>query len=260
MNGSMQALRAPLLWAATAVLALAQSGCTFFACPGGGPLARAELGDWAGIPADPVPPPDQLDALVKELTGLRNRPFAGEFSLRGDASLFSLNCGQIFEVPFTPAVGLTVKGRINHWLFFVPGGQRGDWLFLHPTRKDARQVYASEHEWDCLVAWGERANAYDVASRERVAARQTQELIGFGLGWTRVRRIRPLDVSGEPGLNALTDPKVDLAGVRYDLRDGNILLLGVVGWGRVNRQRYVQVLWIPIPAGRAAVPLAGPPK
>jgi len=230
---------------------LAQSGCTFFACSGGGPLKREELGDWAGIPPKPPPDAKELESLVSKLKLTPNRTFAGKFSLRGDSGAFSINYGGVQEIPFTPAPGLKVQGRVNHWLLFVPGPQHGEWLYHDPSKENRRQFYASEDEWDCLVAWGERADAYDVASRERVAAQRTTEVIGFGLGWTRLRRVRPVDRVGDPGLNALADTRVGLSDVLYDLRDGNIVLLGVFGWGRVNHRRYIQILWIPICLGQA---------
>jgi len=241
-----------LLWAvAAAALALAPSGCTFFACSGGGPLRQRELGDWAGLAPRAAPAAARLEALTAELKATANRPFAGRYSLRGDASYCSMTLGQILDVPFGAAPGLRIKGRLNPWLRFVPGPQHGDWLYYDESGEATRRFYAWEDEWDALVAWGERAEACEIASRQRVAARRIDEVIGLGLGWTRVRLVRPVDSAGDAGFHAVAFTKRPLADARYDLRYGNILLLGLLCWGRVNRTRYIQLLWIPIPVGNA---------
>jgi hypothetical protein len=114
-----------------------------------------------------------------------------------------------------------------------------------------------ERQWGCglfigdFIFSGERADAYDVSSRERVAAKTMNAFLGWGVGWSRLRQVLPVNARGEPDLGAIKDPNVDLSEVRYDVRDGNVLLLGLIGWGRVNHRRYVQVLWIPIPVGKA---------
>jgi hypothetical protein len=84
-----------------------------------------------------------------------------------------------------------------------------------------------------------------------VAARSVISIPGFGLGWSRVRKVRPVDRLDWPGLHAVTNPRRPLSEARYDVREGNILLLGLLGWGRVNRTRYLQLLWIPVPIGSA---------
>ncbi|MFW6161503.1 MAG: hypothetical protein ACODAJ_01970 [Planctomycetota bacterium] len=236
-----------LVAVAAAAAVVTQAGCTFFGASGGGPLRRSELGDWAGM--SEMTRPAGLQSLVAELKETPNSPFTAKYSLRGDAALFSTNFNEILDVPFTPAPGLRIKGRLNPWLRFVPGPQSGDWLYYDESDPSARQFYAAEHEWDALVAWGERVDAWDVATGERVAARGTFSLPGFGLGYNRVRKVRPVDAAGLPGLDTIAYTKRPLSDVRYDLRDGSILFLGLLGWGRVNRIRYLQVLWIPIAIG-----------
>jgi len=243
----MRAGRALALVAMALGLMLTQSGCTMFLCSGGGTLSRAELGDWAGLGEKPAPSPTQLEGLVSDLKMVKSATFLGRFSLHGDSGAFALNCGQCYEVPFTPVSGVIIKGRMSPWARFVPSFQTGHWLYFHPTKKDTRTFYAAESEWGLLICGGERVDAYDVATRERVAARATEEFIGLGLGWTRTRQVRPVDRLGDAGLGPLVSTRTDLAKVRYQLRDANILLLGALGWGRVNHRRYIQVLWIPIP-------------
>jgi hypothetical protein len=231
-------------------VALVQSGCTFFAAGGGGALRREELGDWLGMAPMAKPDAQRLKGLMAELRAVPNRPFGSTYSLRGDANLFSANCNEIIDVPFTPAPGLRIKGRLNPWLRFVPGSQHGDWLYYDERDATARRFYASEDEWDALVAWGERVDCWEAASLERVAARAVTSVPGLGLGWTRVRKIRPVDATGVPGLNTIAYSKRSLSEAQYDARDGSIVLLGALGWGRVNRRRYLQILWLPIPVGR----------
>ncbi len=243
--------RSLLAAAAAAALVVAQSGCMFFAASGGGPLQRSELGDWAGMSEKAKPSPQGLESLIGRLKATPNRPFLGKYSLRGDAGLFAANFNEILDVPFTPVPGLIIKGRLNPWLRFVPGPQHGDWLYYDQRDAEARQFYASEDEWDAVVAWGERVDCWDLATGERVAARAVISVPGFGLGWTRVRKVRPVDDTGLPGLNTVAYSKRPLADAQYDIRDGSILLLGALGWGRVNRRRYIQILWLPIPIGPA---------
>ena len=239
------------LLAVAAVVALGQSGCMFFAASGGGPLKRSELGDWAGMAPRPMPDAQQLKTLMADLKTLPNSTFTGRYSLRGDANVFATNFNEILDVPFTPAPGLRIKGRLNPWLRFVPGPQHGDWLYYDEKDASARQFYASEDEWDVLVGWGERVDCWDVATGQRVAARAITSVPGFALGWTRVRKVRPVDDTGLPGLNTIAYSKLPLSEARYDIREGNAVLLGALGWGRVNRTRYIQILWIPIPVGTA---------
>lgn len=248
----MRTTRSLLLCLALAVAALSQCGCTMFIfCDGGGPLTYHELGDWLGMEPLPAPEPQQLAALVADLKQVQHAGFSGRYSLPGDASVFSMNFIQIFSVPFTPAPGLIVKGRYNPWKAFVPGSQHGDWLYFDPAKPGKRQFYAAQNGSDCILAWWDRADAYDVATRQRVASRRTSDVIGLGLGWTRYREVAPLDEDEQPGVQALASPAADPTKARYLVRDGNILLLGIVGWGRVNHTRYIQVLWIPIPVGKA---------
>jgi len=240
-------------WAALAIalLAIAQSGCTMFiCCDGEGPMKKEELGDWLGLAPKPAPEPQKLAGLVADLKQVKHAGFSGRYSLWGDAASLSVKFFYAMEVPFTPAPGLMVKGRKTGSVL-VPGGQHGDWLYFDPDKRIKKEFYASEDGWDCLVCWFGRWDAYDVATRERVAARKTDEIGGLWLGWTRVRDVEPVDEDGHCGVHPLANPRVDPAKVKYVVRDGSFLLFGLVGWGRVNHTRYLQLLWIPIPLGPA---------
>ena len=244
------------LWASVRVLApvlfVLASGCTMFLCEGGGPLRQDELGEWCGLREANPPSPQELAAQAAEVEKTRNRVFAGKFSIPADLPIFALSFGMVYEIPFTPAPGLIVKGEMNLlWSLFVPGRQDGRWLFFHPRRPEGRRFLATESEWGWLLFGTDSANAYDVASGRLVAAQRTDEFGGFGLGWMRVRRILPVGRSDIPGLDGVVSPNLPLENLRYDLRDANILLLGLVGWGRVNHTRYIQLLWVPIPVGQA---------
>lgn len=227
-------------------------GCTMFMCNGGGPLREDELGDWVGLREANPPTAQELAAQAAEIQKVKNRVFAGKFSIPADLAIFAFNCGMVYEIPFTPAPGLIVKGEMNLlWSLLVPGSQNGRWLFFHPRRSDGRRFCATEHEWGWLLFGTERANAYDVATGRLVAAQRTDEVVGLGLGWMRLRRVLPVGRSDVPGLDGIVSPNLPFENIRYDLRDANILLLGLVGWGRVNHTRYVQLLWVPIPVGQA---------
>jgi hypothetical protein len=245
-----------------ASLCLAQAGCTFFACSGGGPLTRAELGDWAGIA--------ELDRPERaELTDLRERRDWGTwricgttFKLDGDRwSLCSLIPPAIDCWPFTPAPGFELRGRFPICRRLIPSARDG--LILYVSQQGGRDFYAVEKEWDAgrliglligeyLVA-GDTANAYDAGSHERVAARKVNVLLGLGGLYTRYRRVLPVDEHGRKGLRVFSDGALSPSRARYDLRDGTVSLLGLIGWGRVNRTRYLQLLWIPIPIGKVKI-------
>ena len=227
-------------------------GCTIMMCDGGGPLREDQLGEWAGLRQSSPPTTKALAANANELMAVKNRVFAGKFSIPADLPIFAFNCGMVYEVPFTPAPGLIVKGEMNLlWSLLVPGRQDGRWLFFHPKRSEGRRFYVVEREWGWLLFGTDAANAYDVGTGRLVAAQRTDEVGGLGLGWMRVRRVLPVGRSGEPGLDGIVSPNLPFENIRYDLRDASILLLGLVGWGRVNHTRYIQLMWVPIPVGQA---------
>jgi len=247
-------------WKTSAQLLLAlillslATGCSFFGASGGGLLGRSQLGDWAGIEDEGAPQAEDLAAIVTKIEGYSFSPFAGEVYLKKDGWGSSLlSYGDPYEIPFTPTSGLHIKGKYNPWLRFIPSGRHGDWLYFSPE-SGKRRFYAPESEWgtgmligDFLLI-GDRANAYDVATRRRVAARKTNFVLGL-IGYTHIRRITPVGDDGTRGLIAVSDPSVDFDTIKYDYKDGTTLLLGIIGWGRVNHRRYFQFLWIPIPVG-----------
>ena len=240
------------------------SGCTFFAASGGGPLKRSELGDWAGIRAEAPPEPEALSSIVKDLEHCSLDWFAGTYSFQEDIPFGGsfLYYGNPYEIPFIPARGLTIKGKFNPWLRLIPGSRHGDWLYFSP-KSGTRRFYASENEWgggmlligDLLFA-GDQVNAYDITTRERVAARKTNIALSL-IGYTRIRRVTPIGRDGKHGLHAIVDPEVGLDEVKYELKDGTSILMGLFGWGRVNHRRYLQLLWIPIPTGTVKSTSAG---
>ena len=107
---------------------------------------------------------------------------------------------------------------------------------------------------DLLFA-GDQVNAYDIATQERVAAQKTNIALSL-IGYTRIRRVTPIG-RGEPGLHAIVDPEVGLDEIKYELKDGTSILMGLFGWERVNHRRYLQLLWIPIPTGTVKSASAG---
>jgi hypothetical protein len=243
-------------------MALSQVGCTFFACSGGGPLRRDELGDWGGIPEGARPNAEEVQYL-KDKREWRRGTFVTECRLAGDSRSFAFRIpGSLYNIPFTPAPGLEVRWRFPDWRRAVPSARHGVlWYGKKPVgdvpSPDYRDFCAAEGEWGCgmfvfgdWLAAGDTANAYDFSTGERVAAQKTSIALGYGLGYTRFRRVLPVSADGDLGLHALMDRRLGLSDVKYDLKDGTVLLFGALGWGRVNRRRYVQILWIPVPVGR----------
>jgi len=245
------------------VLLLVQSCCSFLGASGGGPLTRQELGDWAGIPARAAPAPEELGPRLDALKAIplpSFRPGRGEYAYTEGPHWLSTAIPDPWDSPFVPARGYVVKGTFPLWRRAVPCTRRGHFVYYAPSGA-ARELYALEEQWGCGLFVGdfiwssERADAYDVASRQRVAASTMGCVLGWGVGWSRLRRVVPTTSVGGPGLHAAADRKISLSDIRYDVREGNSVLLGLVGWGRVNRRRYAQVLWIPVPIGPARVTL-----
>jgi hypothetical protein len=243
-----------MLVALMAAASLTQAGCTFFACSGGEPLSRAELGDWAGIRELERPDASTLDYLREE--DYWPPLSVNRWDVAGDSLGFSLTVpGDPWSVPFTPLAGYRIRFKLPHLLRLLPSVREGVYLYLPRHGSRAREFYAAKKEHggglilgDLLYA-GYTANAYDAATHERVAAAKSTIVLGWGLLYTRYRRVLPVDEDGDKGLGIFAGGRASPSRVRYDVKDGTISLLGLIGWGRVNRKRYLQLLWIPIPIG-----------
>ncbi|MHC4591482.1 MAG: hypothetical protein ACYS8L_02165, partial [Planctomycetota bacterium] len=168
--------------------------------------------------------------------------------------------GLPYNMPFAPAPNHQIRGRFPYWRHLIPSARTGVYLFLPSTdyrrTGTAREFRASEDEWGAglivgdFLFTGEVANAYDWATGQRVAAESSLVLFGWGLGYNRIRQVMPVDASGDASLDGFEDEETAPTPVRYNVKDGTSLLFGLLGWGRVNRRRYVQILWIPIPVGK----------
>ncbi|NQT52192.1 hypothetical protein HQ576_09090 [bacterium] len=239
----------------------ALQGCTFFALSGGGPLKREELGNWAGMGQWPPPEPRSLRRRVQRLKTIpvpAFRIFGGEYGYTEGPHWIRTGVPDAWDVPLAPVHGYQVRGTCSLWLRLVPSQRGSHWLYS-PLDEGQREFYAGETAWGMGLLIGDflfsntKAQAFDTMRCEHVAAQQLDVWLGWGIGSTRVRRVLPVDADGKAGLHALADPKKDVYDVRYDLRDGRTLLFGLLGWGRVNRRHYLQLLWIPIPLGKAAL-------
>lgn len=244
-----------------ALAAFATSGCTFWYGSGGGPLTREELGDWAGIPEGTMPTADRVRGLLEQ----ERWPafsFSGEFRMVGDASILYVQLpGLPYNMPFSPAPNHEIRGRFPYWRHLIPSARTGVYVFLPSTdyrrTAAAREFRASEDEWGAglivgdFLFTGEVANAYDWATDQRVAAESSLVLFGWGLGYNRIRQVMPVDASGGDALDGFEDEESAQNPVLYNVKDGTSLLFGLLGWGRVNRTRYLQILWIPVPVGQA---------
>jgi hypothetical protein len=69
----------------------------------------------------------------------------------------------------------------------------------------------------------------------------------FSHSWTA----QPAGVEPEAYLEGVSAGTRDGAPARFRVEETHQVLCGLIGWGRVNRTRYVQILWIPIPIGSA---------
>jgi hypothetical protein len=244
-----------------AALGLLAGCCRFWYADGGGPLAREELGDWAGMVAEPAPDAAALAAKVAELEAIplpSFRPLRGKYAYTEGPHWLSTTIPDPWDFPFAPARGMVVKGSFPFWARAIPCTRRGHYLFYKPSDPTARAICAAEEQWGCGLFLGDflwshqRVDAYDAASGERLAAKATSCFLGWGLGPTRLCQVLPVGKDGSRGLQGLADSRTPLEAARYDLRDAHVALFGLIGWGRVNRRRYVQLLWIPIPVSTEA--------
>lgn len=237
-------------------LGLMAGGCRFRYADGGGPLPREELGHWSGMAPEPAPDAATLAAKLAELKAIplpSFRPLRGEYAYTEGPHWLSTAIPDPWDFPFAPARGLVVKGSFPFWARAIPGTRRGHYLFYKPSDPAARVIYATERQWGCGLFFGDflwsrqRVDAYVAASGERVAAKATSCFLGWGLGPTRLRQVLPVDKDGSRGLHALADSRTPPDAVRYHLRDARFVLFGLIGWGRVNHRRYIQLLWLLIP-------------
>ena len=237
-------------------LLMTQSCARFLSAQGGGPLTREELGDWAGMAPRPAPDAWEMAHKIGELKQIKLpsfSPFGGEYAYTQGPHWLSTAIPDPWDFPFVPVPGYLVKGAFPLWRRAIPCTRQGHFVYYNPWRPASREFYASERQWGCGLFIGdfiwsrERVDAYEVSSRERVASQTMDCFLGWGVGWSRLRRVVPVAADGTRGLHALTDPRAGLSDVRYDVRDGSIVLMGLIGWGRVNHRRYVQILWTPIP-------------
>jgi len=250
----MGRVRSASLLAVCALVIFLSSGCTFYMCSGGGPLRYDELGDWLGIAELERPPASELRDLRERTDWGTWKICGGTFKLPGDYWGFSLGIpGDTHKYPFTPVPGFELRGRFPLCKRLIPSKRKG--LHIYLPQGDGREFYATESEWGPglmlgdFIAAGDTANAYDAATHERVAAQKTSIAFGLGLLYTRCRSILPVDERGREGLQVIKDRSISPRRTPYKLKDGSISLFGMLGWGRVNRKRYIQILWIPIPIG-----------
>ncbi|MHC4592372.1 MAG: hypothetical protein ACYS8L_06725, partial [Planctomycetota bacterium] len=160
-------------------IALLQTGCTFFACSGGGPLKYDELGDWAGIPEEPRPSIEEIQYL-REKRDWPSLPFSGEYKYAGKLGGFAINFpGHPYNVPFTPVKGLEVRWKVQDWHRLLPSSRHGAYSYGAAVKQGVapgRELCAAESEWGCglligdFILAGDTANAYDSPTGERVAA------------------------------------------------------------------------------------------
>jgi len=207
----------------------ALNGCSFFHCSGGGPLTREELGNWAGIP-------DTAGSDVK--------------SLRLKAEKLKSEPPKPYELWVVHARG---EGRFG----FLPGSsnyERMSWRELDGGGKV--EIYSAGTTWGSgafigdIIAGGRLNNAYDLASGMRIAASMVS-IYGTPLGYHRKRMIFPVEEVRPTEHNNATVLAGNDKKPLYNLKDGTVILGGIVGWGRVNHKKYIQIFWIPIPIGKA---------
>ncbi len=238
-----------MLCAAAAAAALTLTGCcTFLREHGGGPLRRQELGDWAGMQAEPELDPKDLRQNEEKLRLCITDIFAGEYSTSQEHQLQS----------HPLAAGLDLEGRSDPWLHLIASVRQADWLFHRRYAESARRFYAREVKWGLgwllplpfgeLLFCGRQIDAYDVDSGKRVGAVRSSIFL-TPLFYIRERVVRPVDNVGRAGLRAIIDAKKDISAVQYEVKDVTVVLLGALAWGRVNRQSYAQVLWMSFPLG-----------
>jgi hypothetical protein len=222
------------------VILVMSAGCSFFACSGGGPLTRSELGDWCGFSDPGAPSFRERQQLVEKLSRTPNMPLAGMIC-------WSKSDWRARSNPI--ADGLDVNGFHNVWGFFLPGKNTTHWLLRLRQLEGSRKFYGRSDSWSLGFIIGyylffcTDMNVWDVETLERVGFAKGRAFLG-GLLYHRHAYIRL-----NPALVHYADPRTKLVDAQFVLKDGSLLLLGVIGWGRVNHKRYIQILWIPIPVG-----------
>ena len=226
---------------------LLSSGCTFYLFSGGGPLTGDEIAGLRGIlePERELLKPADIREWAANLRTGTHDPAKGEYILKSDKDMGAI------RLPFK--LGDTFHAKGKHQTVGREMDESG-WLYYVPRPSSSREFYAVKrvipNNLSAMIAFYSSHSAHDVATGKRVK-HMSGFMVLFGLLWFSECALDPVDDAGERGLAVVADGSVDLAEAQYKYRKGHSLLWGVVAWGRVNHNRYLQLLWIPIPLGRA---------
>ena len=252
-DGKMRVNRWVVLGVVAVALVITQAGCcTCFSLSGDGPLKKAELDNWTGLRAPSVPEPQDLQKRMRRLRHVVHDASSGQFMLSGADPLIMPG-----PSPLVKTSGPVVKTSGDPWYYaLAPIPVYHEGICYDHRIEGSRELYGKRRKWglgllilDAIMRW-RQSDLWDGTSRQRVAS-SSHQLILTHLGWVQSRHVMPVDANGEPTIRAVLDPKTGLDDVGYDVKHANLLLGGALGFARVNRRYYAQLLWIPIPLWRA---------
>ena len=220
-------------WATTSVLpfvcfALGLSGCnTIIYCAGSSPYPLAESRRLT-LEAPDIPDVSVLREAATRVT-TRRRGRGKDWDEVGK--------GLLHKVTEAPPPG--------------QGSQDFHWIAWDEVEGHRVLYVVEQHSNEATLAVGEswsRTDVYDAATGERLAS--------WGRGGYTVLLVfaeeyvvKPAEIKGVSAVRKLMSREIESGALEHEVREGSILALGVVGWGRSNHRRYLQLLWIPIPIG-----------
>ena len=209
-------------------IVLGLSGCnTILHCSGTSPYRQAESPKLTLEAAD-IPDVSVLREAVARVT-TRRRGRGKEWDEVGE--------GLLHKVTEAPPRG--------------PGSQNFHWIAWDEVEGHRVLYVVEQHSNEASLLVGEswsRTDVYDADTGERLASWGRggyTVLLVFAQGYL----VKPAEIDGISAVRRLMSREIESVALEHEVREGSILALGVVGWGRSNHRRYLQLLWVPIPTG-----------
>jgi hypothetical protein len=226
-------------------IGLAAAGCSTISLrEGEDPLFTDELPEWARRVETSMPPGDLLE---KAAAGIEAKPPKRDsmFTLhtpwnRGASYLNQSICG-LGE--YDPGDLLPPPHRRRGHLLLWDGIPGHRFLYYKGAGGAAFPPFAADAEAEVCC--------FDSGSSHPIPIHRGG--IFLSPPYSCIWSTRPAGLPLEDFLRGTVARENDGDPGSYRVEETHILLCGLFCWGRVNRTRYIQVLWIPIPVGRVVV-------
>ncbi len=208
-------------------------GCSFYALDGGGSVSHRQAIEWLQPDVAEISQSDKDLVLALDFKGMgRSGVLHGKRVEEGIPQ-------DLFDLPVFEIEG---KG-MRHYGGTPLVGMHDNYLLIDAFDKDT-SLYVHEKRFGPGYAipfyfwpwWKSSMQTFDLGS-----GRLVHDEVLVGLGVTSIvacyhRKMMAVDIT-----------QVDREDAVYDYKNVFLLGSGLLGFGRVNNRRYLQLLWIPIP-------------